>query len=283
MRALNIDVPDTLVERWIQWFSPVVQPFLSDEGMAASIDNHAGAVSLSDEVRDTYCLYGLPEGVQYVWLDEQQFMALPRRQRALLVRAQRTYDRELVPSVKSWVSVVGDDLRTQADGHRFVWWPSLLQGCEEQVLIDYIEEGRRASRHDEVAEEAWESAAHILPGARRLSGSFAAASGPNCFGTVMAAAGVVDADTVWMQREPFERWLSEKTRPNGDDAAPGTVLVWRSPDGLVQHAAITLGDGWVLHKPSQGWMSPNKVLTVPECKASSRGSGRRLERYAVTS
>lgn len=282
MRALNIDVPDTLVKRWIEWFSPAMQPFLADESMAAAIGDHAGAVPLSDEVRDTYCLYGLPTGVQYVWLDEQQFMALPRRRRAALVRAQRIYDRELVPSVRSWAPVVGDEARAQADGHRFVWWQSLLEGHEEQVLTQYIEEGRRASRHDEVPERVWDSAARTLPGARRLAGTFAPASGPNCFGTVMAAAGVVGADTVWMLREPFERWLSEKTRPNGDDAAPGTVLVWRSPDGLVQHAAITLGDGWVLHKPSQGWMSPTKVLTVPDCKASSRESGRRLERYAIT-
>ena len=100
MRALNIDVPDTLVERWIAWFSPAVQPFLADAVLADSIGVHAGEVSLSDEVRDTSCLYGLPSGVQYVWLTEPQFMALPRRSRAALVRAQRTLDRELVPSVR---------------------------------------------------------------------------------------------------------------------------------------------------------------------------------------
>jgi hypothetical protein len=84
---------------------------------------------------------------------------------------------------------------------------------------------------------------------------------------------------MWMQREPLEQRLAEKTRPNGNDAAPGTVLVWRSPDGLVQHAAVT--HGWVLHKPSQGWMSPNKVLIVAECEGSSRETGRRLERYTA--
>jgi hypothetical protein len=162
-----------------------------------------------------------------------------------------------------------------------VWWPSLQDGCEEVVLRDYIEDGRRPSRHDEVPEIVWDLAARILPNAQRLAGTFAATSGPNCFGTVMAAAGVPDADMVWMQREPFERWLTDKTRPGGHDDAPGTVLVWRSPDGLGQHAAVTLGDGWVLHKPSQGWMSPNKVLTTHECKASSRSSGRRLERHTI--
>lgn len=281
MRALNIDVPDTLVDQWIEWFSPAVQPFLADSDLTASIAEDSGEVPLAAEVQDTYCLYVLPRGLQYVWLSEAQFMALPRRTRAALVRAQRTHDRELVPSVKSWAAVVGDRAREQADGHRFVWWRSLLSGCEEQVLKAHIEDGRRPSRHDEVPEKVWNSAARALPDARRIAGAFAQSSGPNCFGTVMAATGVVNADTVWMQRDPFEQWLSEKTRPNGDDAAPGTVLVWRSPDGLVQHAGVTLGGGWVLHKPSQGWMSPNKVLTVVECKASSREIGRRLERYTV--
>jgi hypothetical protein len=145
--------------------------------------------------------------------------------------------------VRSWVPVVGDAARAQADGH-------------------------------EVPNRVWRGATRTMPDARRLAGTFATKSGPNCFGTVMASTGVANADRVWMLREPFEQWLSEKTRPGGDDCEPGTVMVWRSPDGLVQHAGITLGEGWVLHKPSQGWMSPNKVLTTQECKASSREVGR---------
>ncbi len=281
MRALNIEVADGLLERWVEWFSPAVQPFLADAELACFVGEQTTGASLSDEVRDTYCLYGLPSGLQYIWLDEGQFTTLPRPRRSALVRAQRTFGREIVPSVRSWIAVVGDQVRDQADGHRFVWWPTLLDGCEEIVLKDYIEDGRRPSRHDEVPENLWDSAARILPAARRLAGTFAAASGPNCFGTVMAAAGVCDADTVWVQREPFERWLTDETQPGGRDDAPGTVLVWRSPDGLAQHAAVTLGDGWILHKPSQGWMSPTKVLTIDECKASSRSSGRRLQRHTM--
>ena len=97
----------------------------------------------------------------------------------------------------------------------------------------------------------------------------------------MAAAGVVDAETVWMQREPFEEWLTAECRQGGSDDDPGTILVWRSADGVVQHAAATLGDGWALHKPSQGWMSPTKVLGIAQCRASARGPGRRLERWRL--
>jgi cell wall-associated NlpC family hydrolase len=107
-------------------------------------------------------------------------------------------------------------------------------------------------------------------------------AGPNCFGTVMAAAGTPGADSTWMQREPFESWLAESTVAGGRDDDPGTVLVWRDREGQVQHAAVTLGDGWALHKPSQGWMSPTKVLGVREVIFSARQRGHHLERRQVT-
>lgn len=281
MRVLNIDVDDRLLQRWFGWFAPTVQPFLVDAKVASRVSDHSADVSLTPEIRDTYCLYALPSGARHIWLTQKQFMALPRSDRASLVRAQRAFGREIVPSVRSWAALLGDGPRAQADGHRFVWWPSLLHGHEQQVLSDYIEDGRRSSRHEEVPEDIWTSVSGLLPAAQRIAGNFPAASGPNCFGAVMGAAGVSGAETVWMQRDPFERWLREQTRPGGSDDDAGTVLVWRSPDGLVQHAAVTLGAGWVLHKPSQGWMSPTKVLTVAECKASSRSIGRRLHRRSL--
>ncbi|MGY4544558.1 hypothetical protein ACVWY0_004505 [Arthrobacter sp. UYNi723] len=117
---------------------------------------------------------------------------------------------------------------------------------------------------------------------RALAGTFPHASGPNCFGTVMAAAGGSEAADVWMLQEPFEEWLSAVAVPGGNDNDPGTVFVWRSTSGLAQHAAVTIGGGYALHKPSQGWMSPRKVLTVQEVIASARQPGRRLTRYALT-
>jgi hypothetical protein len=94
----------------------------------------------------------------------------------------------------------------------------------------------------------------------------------------MATCGVEGAHDVWMHREPFEDWLAQHTTKGGHDGEPGTILVWRSVDGAVQHAAVTLGDGWALHKPSQGWMSPTKVLALREMKYSARARGQRLHR-----
>ena len=64
-------------------------------------------------------------------------------------------------------------------------------------------------------------------------------------------------------------------------AAPGVVLVWRDGAGEPQHAAVTLGSGWALHKPSQGWMSPTLVLRVDELIRGVRRRGLRLSRYRI--
>jgi len=96
----------------------------------------------------------------------------------------------------------------------------------------------------------------------------------------MAVAGVAGAERVWMMREPFGEWLTTCAEPGGNDADLGTVLVWRSSDGP-DRAAVTLGDGWALHKPSQGWMSPVKVLPVDQLKLRCRASGQRLSRYRL--
>ncbi|MGH8967846.1 MAG: hypothetical protein ACRDXB_21335, partial [Actinomycetes bacterium] len=236
---------------------------------------------LPPELRDTYEIYELPEGLGFAWLDEDLFLSLPRSARVELVGAQRRLGREQVPSVKAWGSFVGDRAREQADGHRFVWWPSLLRGLEERVLTDYVEHDRRPSRHEQVSERTWRASEHQVPGGRMLAAGFPGGSGPNCFATVMAAAGVTDAGSQWMQREPFENWLAESTCCGGSDARPGTVLVWRSHDAQVQHAAVTIGDGWALHKPSQGWFDPVKVLAVADIKRSARAVGQRLHRYTL--
>lgn len=86
-----------------------------------------------------------------------------------------------------------------------------------------------------------------------------------------------------MIREPFETWLAAANEPvgRGHDDEPGIVLLWRDGDGLVQHAAVTLGDGRALHKPSQAWCSPCLVWTVRDVVLRSRRPGCRLERHRI--
>jgi hypothetical protein len=248
MRVLGIDVDADLMHRWRGWLMPAAQPYLVPTGLAAELGLADEPDRLTPELRDTFELYD-PAGSAVAWLTGRQARELPA--------AVRT---------------------AQPAAHR---WPSRDETRTVARVVRYVELGRRASRHRDVDPRTWRAAAGLLPRARELTGRFPAGSGPNCFGAVLAASGVDGAELVWMQREPFEAWLAASTRPGGRDDEPGTVLVWRSGDGLVQHAAVTLGDGWALHKPSQGWMSPTKVLRVRDVKLSSRAPGRHLRRHRM--
>lgn len=248
MEVLGIDVGRAQLERWLGWFMPAEQPYLVPRDLAAELGLEDRPDLLTMELRDSFWIYGDQDDA-VCWLDRAASRRLP-----------------------------GDVRRAQPERHR---WRTADVDADVARLVRYLEEGRRRSRHHEVEEGAWRDVREVLPGARRLAGSFPGRSGPNCFATVMAAAGVTGAEETWMLREPFEEWLAASTVRSGGDDQPGTVMVWRSPDGLVQHAAVVLGDGYALHKPSQGWQSPTKVLTAHEVKLSSRANGRRLHRHVL--
>lgn len=246
MHVLGIEVGEELIDRWVDWFAPERQPFLVPSDLAESLIGGEPGSGLSDEVRDTFEIYGSGSD-RVVLLDRAAARRLPHEVRAV-----------------------------QHVAHH---WPG--ERDLRSAAIRFVERGRRPSRHHEVDESAWSAVAGLLPAARRLAGTFPSASGPNCFGTIMGAAGVEGAEFEWMQQEPFEVWLASHADSGGADGGAGIVLVWRDADGTAQHAAITLGDGWAMHKPSQGWMSPTKVLTTRDVKRSARAPGLRLHRYAL--
>ena len=87
-----------------------------------------------------------------------------------------------------------------------------------------------------------------------------------------------------MLQEPFEQWLADNAAPiraTTRDHLPGVVLVWRDVDGLAAHAAVTIGDGYALSKPSQAWCSPRLVWTVRETISAVRDRGITLSRYLL--
>jgi hypothetical protein len=282
MRVLDVDVSPDLLARWVTWLAPERQPFFLTAPQVAQWGLTAGEAPTDPQIRDTFKLWGVQPGLDVVWLDQREFAALPRPVRAGLVRAQVAHDRGNVPSVRAWAHLFANVVREQAGGRRFVWWPSLVRPHAADVLPHLVADGVPSSRHAAVPAATWARASAMLPQARVLAGTFPDGSGANCFGTVMGAAGVPDAVDTWMQREPFEAWLTSATRPGGDNNAVGTVFVWRSTDsGLAQHAAVTLGDGWVLNKRSQSWDAPRVVLSVRDAVISSRTPGLRLSRHQL--
>ncbi|MFI5695141.1 hypothetical protein ACIA58_25020 [Kribbella sp. NPDC051586] len=276
LTVLGIDVSPDLLERWVDWLAPVEQPFFVTKKQATALELPLEDREPTAEDRDTYRIYNVDRrAARTVWLSEAAYGELPKATRAALVRAQVNYGRGAVPTVRKWASVVGPAVRQQADGHRFVWWKSLLTD-PKAILPDIVSEDLGPSLHRDV--RTWPKQ---LQRVRELAGTFPDGSGPNCFGTVMAACGVEGADQVWMLREPFEEWLAQHTERGGRDDVPGTVFVWRDAASLVQHAALTIGDGWMLHKPSQSWMTPRKIRTVAQVKRATRTAGWRLERHRV--
>jgi hypothetical protein len=214
-----------------------------------------------------------PEADQVAWLTEEDWHALAPAYRRTLLRAQIKHGRGAIPRVRDFA-----DLLPGLTGTRFVWWPSLVSPA---ALARVVSEGRPACQREGVPESVWQAAAPLLPRARELAGTFPHASGPNCFGTVMGAAGVSGAEREWMQRGPFEAFLAGRTRRGGRDESPGTVLVWRDAAGAVQHAAVTLGGGWALHKPSQSWMTPRVALPTRALIGACRTRGWRLHRFQL--
>lgn len=281
MQVLGVDVDADLFACWARWLAPEVQPFFVE-----SLDPWPNGVAspgpLPLELVDTYKVYRLDRPLEVLWLDEGAFLQMSRSDRAALVRAQVRYRRGAVPSVRRWQNVLDPAaLRAQADGHRFVWWPSLLADHALDVLPPTVTEADvLPSRHVEVAPDTWDRCAARLPRAKELAGSFARSSGPNCFGTVLGAADVEGADAR-VVIEPFLAWLDAACERGGSDDDPGTVLVWRKRDGSPHHAAVTIGDGWVLEKPSQEWSAPRCVLGVDQVIRINRSPGLRLERYRI--
>ncbi len=98
---------------------------------------------LPAELRDTYECGTLPRGLRVVWLDEQGFHAQPSDVRAGLVRAQVRHGRGAVPAISDWVDILDAQvLHELADGHRFVWWPGLVEPHRDAVLTRVVSDGQ---------------------------------------------------------------------------------------------------------------------------------------------
>ena len=288
MIVLGVTVSADLYNGWRRWLAPDAQPFFVDS-IRHWPKSTVGPSSLSAELRDTYRAWRVDRSLKTMWLDEATFLDMSRSQRATLVRAQVDHGRGAVPSVRRWSDVVDPaTLRAQADGRRFVWWPSLVASNPQAILSRVVlasPDGGAVdalpSRHRDVARATWDRCAAALPEAKRVAGSFPPASGPNCFGTVMAAAGVVGAGSDKMLQAPFLAWLDASCRPGGRDDDPGTVLVWRDRNRAPVHAAVTIGDGWALEKASGEWWTPRAVRNVADVIRASRARGQRLERHRL--
>lgn len=276
MRVLNISVSEALLAQWRSRLAPPHQPFFLTEAEA----EHLGLptlpraeVEFALEERDTYTLWKVPREVDRVaWLSVAEFGGSSAAQRQALLQIQVRHGRGNLPRRRDYA-----DLLPHLTQTRFLWMPELLTPA---VLTRIVSAQAQACQREQVPQGVWDAAIPVLPRVCGLAGTFSAGPG-NCFGAVMGAAGVNGAENEWMQREPFEVFLGERTLSGGADDQPGTLLLWRSADGLAQHCAVTLGSGWAFHKPSQSWMTPRVVLPVQALEREWRLHGQRLSRLTL--
>ncbi|ANE42883.1 hypothetical protein [Deinococcus puniceus] len=277
MHVLNIPVSPDVLARWAEWLAPPMQPFFLSEAEATAFDLPTlvyAEWNPSPELRDTFALWGLSAAAHRVsLLSEADWNGLSLSVRRQLLRLQIAYGRGNLPRAKAFA-----DLLPEPQRGRFVWWSSMLT---PEIVARAVSAESLACQREQVPDAVWQAAEALLPRARALAGTFAGGSGPNCFGTVMAAAGIAGAELEWMQRDPFEAFLAARTRSGGKDDRPGTLLVWRGAGGQVEHAAVTLGGDWALHKPSQSWMTPRVVLPTRALIRAYRTPGHRLERHRL--
>lgn len=287
MIVLGIKVPAQLRERWQRWLAPELQPFF-----IASLRDwpvNAGRHGLSQELADTYAVWRVDPSLKTLWMTKDTFFSMSKQKRSELLRVQATHKRGAVPSLRRWSDLLDEKvLRSYGDGYRFVWWPSLVALRPGDILRRVItaapggaEPSALPSRHSEVSKGTWSRCSELLPGARNLAGSFPSSSGPNCFASVMYAAGIPRARSRCVVEAPFLAWLTSACRPGGQDGEAGTVVVWRDDRGRPSHAAITIGDGWALEKGSSEWWTPYAIRPLDDVIRTRRTKGYRLERYRL--
>jgi len=282
MRVLGCAVSDALWAHWLQLFAPPVQPFFVSDALALQVPLlprwtrwEFRDLRLPLTFSDTFRSYAVSdEAVWVLLLDEATFAALPRELQARLLQEQLDFGRSQVASCDVWKLSLPQATAAfkQASMDRlFVWWPSLwaslVPDVQERVLLHTLLEDRLPDRSREVSAATWEKIRGVLPGAERLSGTFAWESGANCFSTVLGAFGVPVAADLWLHPGPFERWLTQIALPVEDLDVLGTVMVWRDEAGAIKHAAVSLGDGWALQKDAQNWLAPRQVLALKDLLA----------------
>lgn len=255
-QVLGVEVDEALIERWRDWFAPSTQPFRIDtlppEVTAAVPMRKREPTS---EWQDTFFMYG----GTWTWLNEDEFNALrPGLRRSLLAVRRRTGRPKSMPV-----------------------WPSELARSGDQALFAWVASSVRPSQHREVPAHVWRRTPAVLPQAEHLSGTFpTSGSGANCFGAVLAAAGVPGTTDVQIGTGQLQAWLDEHTEPitgTGSDDQPGVVFTWTEHDKLA-HAAVSIGDGWMFSKPSQAWCSPRLIWSVRQTINSWRYPTSRLSR-----
>ncbi len=271
---------------WQRHFAPPIQPFFVSDTLAQRLlawprftRQEFGKSGVSLSLHDTFTTYEVAAEASWVmWLTYEAFSSLGDTEKLSLLKEQRTFGRGGVVHLTEVAGLLEPHkLEAETVDGLFVWWPQLwarLGEAEKQgVLRTFIETDRLPCKRGELTHRDWQRIGKRLPEARTLAGSFLPDSGGNCFATVMAAFGAPAVAEVWMHPEPFMRWLGGFALTDSAPPELGDVLIWFGGNAHVQHAAVSLGRDFVLHKEAQSWAAPRQVMKLGDALTRWQDAG----------
>lgn len=279
LEILNCRIDNATLTAWKEHFAPTAQPFfvrrqfpLPSRSGSRWLDSSAVREALSLSAHDTFATYEVASDARHLLLlDEGAFESLPPELRAELLHEQLAVGRGGVVQVHDLTEHLTrseiDRVTAAASDGLVVWWPSLFatlsDATQARLLADFASDDRPPCRRAELSPEHWRRALRAISGIPSRAGTFHPDSGPNCFGAVIEAFTGRHI-TRRTERYEFETWLGARVAGPGAAEELGTVLLWRDDHNALQHAAVSLGDGYAFHKEAQTWWSPWQVVRLTE-------------------
>jgi hypothetical protein len=294
MNVLGCKVTGADIAQWTRYFvcdpAPYAIPSNTILPATVKVMSRAAFVESDFELsyRDSYATYAMTLQAQTIaFLTADDFDQLEAETQQRLLAAQMESKRghiylwdEVAEYVQSCLALA----RTRCfSRHGRVYlvpdmrlWQAIPDDVRIRWIIDWISLDAPHCRSSTLSEHDWLRLNQ--PNVRKLAGTFASKSGPNCFATTVAAISRSDGDVTqiadqWLHQPEFLAALYQHgyqvnlSASVSDLALYDAVLVWFDHDHRAQHTCYLVGEGLAINKNSQAWFSPRQLLLIKEIVA----------------
>ena len=275
-RALGLPLSDATLEAWARHFCFELEPLFIDAALKAKLEPHALVMTRAEfnlwrqplEYDDAYQPWGIKADfvalltpAEFAWLEPNLQLQLNAEQ--IRLKRGMTFPLELARGFGMQQNFLERDVSADRFLLRRDAWDALPQAAQFDWLEWYVTQDGHECRSSSLQDRP------EFQRALRLVG-WLPRSGPNCFATALSygepdLARAQNIARLWLPIPTLERTLTARgfaERPMTASLEPAVVIVWRSANGALQHACVSLGDGLVLNKNAQGWHAPRQILAL---------------------